>query len=109
MSTGWAVASFAVATSAAEVNPIEKVVELMDDLKAKIKKEGAAEDQAFKEFFEWCDDAASNAKFSIKTAKAEQEKLEATIAKAIADDTAATEEIEKLTAAISASESDLKE
>lgn len=104
-----AFASLAVAASAVEVNPIEKVLELLDDLKAKIKKEGAAEDQAFKEFFEWCDDAAKNAKFSVKTAKSEQESLEATIAKAVADDTAATSEIEKLTASISASESDLKD
>merc|ERR1719157_122713 len=95
-STQLAFASLAAVASAVQVNPIEKVLELMDDLKAKIKKEGEAEDQAFKEFFEWCDDAAANAKFSIKTPTSEKEKLEATINKASADSSAASTSIEEL-------------
>lgn len=81
----------------------------MDSLTAKIKAEGEAEDKAFKEFFEWCDDASSNAKFAVKTATSEKGSLEATIAKAVADDTAATSEVEKLTAAIADAESELSD
>jgi len=95
--------------SSSAVNPIEKVLELMDSLTAKITAEGEAEDKAFKEFFEWCDDASSNAKFSIKTATSEKGSLEATIAKSVADDKVATSEIEKLTAAISDAEGELND
>jgi len=95
--------------SSSAVNPIEKVLELMDSLTAKVTAEGEAEDKAFKEFFEWCDDAAKNAKFAVKTATSEKGSLEATIAKAVADDTAATSEIEKLTGAVSDAESELSD
>jgi len=92
---------------AVRVNPIEKVVQLMDDLKAKITKEGEVEAKAFKEFVEWCDDAASNAKFAQKTASAQKSKLEATIDKATADKAVAESSIDDLAKAISASESEL--
>jgi len=41
-----------------QVNPIQKVVQLLSELEAKIMKEGEMEEKAYKEFFEWCDDAA---------------------------------------------------
>jgi len=56
-------------------NPLGKVVELLDSLAAKIEKEGEAEAKAYKEFFEWCDDAAANKKFEIKTATASRASL----------------------------------
>jgi len=92
---------------AVRVNPIEKVVQLMDDLTAKITKEGQVEAKAFKEFVEWCDDAASNAKFAQKTASAQQGKLEATIDQATADKAVAVSQIEDLGKSIASSESEL--
>ena len=47
----------APAAVAEESTPLGKVFELMSALEAKIVKEGEAEAKAFKEFFEWCDDA----------------------------------------------------
>jgi len=95
--------------TAADTNPIEKVLELMESLKTKITTEGEAEDKAFKEYFEWCEDAAANSKFAIKTASAEQAKLEAVIAKSVADVTTATTQIEDLAKSISTAEAELSD
>jgi len=90
------------------VNPMDKVFSLMNELTAKIQKEGEVEDKAFKEFFEWCDDAAGNAKNTLTTANANKEKLTATIDKASADTSAAATTIETLAASIATAEADLK-
>lgn len=93
----------------AETNPIQKVIELLTNLEAKIMKEGEAEEKAYKDFFEWCDDAAKNKQFEIKTATAAKEKLEATIAKAKSDQEDATAAIAEQAAAIAQNEADLKD
>jgi len=62
-------------------DPLGKVFELMASLKAKITAEGEAEAKAFKDYFEWCDDAAANLHNEIKTGAAKQEELEATLSK----------------------------
>jgi len=90
-------------------NPLGKVMELMDSLKAKITAEGEAEAKAFKEYYEWCDDAAANLHNEIKTGAKKQEDLEAEIAKASADIEACSGKIEDLSGAISADEKELKE
>merc|ERR1719261_1812268 len=89
-------------------NPVGKVIQLLGELEAKITKAGEAEDKAYKEFTEWCEDASRNAGFQIKTSSAQKEDLEATIAKADADAGAAATRIEELAAAIAAGEADLK-
>merc|ERR1719198_1989592 len=93
----------------ATANPLGKVMELMDSLTAKITAEGEEEAKAFKEYFEWCDDAAANLHNEIKTETNRQEDLEAAISKATADIEASTGKIEDLSAAISADEKELKE
>merc|ERR1740138_391413 len=90
-------------------NPIQKVIQLITDLEAKIMKEGEAEEKAYKEFFEWCDDAAKNKQFEVKTATVAKEKLEATIAKAKSDQENAAEVIAAKAAAIAQAEADLKD
>jgi len=98
----------AVTVEAANANPLGKVMELMDSLTAKITAEGAAEAKAFKEYFAWCDDAAANSQYAIKTGASKQESLEAAIGKGAAGIEASTSKIEDLSASISADESDLK-
>merc|ERR1719387_1971233 len=93
---------------AEQTNPIQKVIELISSLEAKLIKEGEAEEKAYKEFFEWCDDAAAKKKFEIKTATAEKEKLEATIAKAISDSDEATASIEQLAASIAENQANIE-
>jgi len=94
---------------AATGNPLGKVIELMDSLTAKITAEGEAEAKAFKEYFEWCDNAAANSQYAIKTGTKKQGELEAAISKATADIDASSQKIEELSASISADESELKD
>merc|ERR1719324_290425 len=90
-------------------NPLSTVIELMDSLSAKITAEGEAEAKAYKEYVEWCDNAAANVKFEIKSATSKKEQLEATIAKSTDDAGASASKIEDLAAAISADSSELKD
>jgi hypothetical protein len=96
------------AALAGDLNPLSSVISLMDTLTAKIQAEGEAEAKAYKEFFEWCDDASKNFGFSIKTATAKKEKLEAVISKATDDSEASAGKIEELAASIAQDEADLK-
>jgi len=92
----------------AGTNPLSKVYDLMDELVAKINKEGEAEAKAYQEYFAWCDDMAKNAGFEIKTAEAKKEKLEAQIAELTSSITVAVSKIEELVAAIAADDAELK-
>jgi len=96
-----------VAADADGSNPMAKVLELMDDCSAKVKADGEAEAKAYKEYFEWCDDASKDAQFAIKTLKAEQEKLTASVTKLTSDIEVGTSKIEDLAAAIATAEKDL--
>jgi len=89
-------------------NPLSTVLDLMDSLSAKITAEGEAEAKAYKEYVEWCDNAAQNVNFEIKTASSKKEQLEATIAKAIDDSSSSASSVEDLSASIAADESELK-
>merc|ERR1719261_2156286 len=94
---------------AEESNPLGKVFELMSALEAKITKEGEEEAKAFKEFFEWCDEASQNLNFEIKTAKKSQAKLTAKIDELTSDIEVSSSKIEDLAKAISTNEGELKE
>jgi len=90
------------------VNPLSKVIDLLTSLEAKIVKDGEEEAKAYKEYKEWCDDAAKNTAFEIETAKTNKAKLEATIGKCSSDIEALTSKIEGLAASINSDEGDLK-
>jgi len=100
--------SAAVAARGDETNPLAKVIELMDDCTAKVKADAEAAEKAFKEYYEWCDDAAKNAGFAIKTAKAKKEKLEASIEKGASEIEVSTSKVEDLAEAIAAAEKELE-
>jgi len=89
-------------------NPVQKVIQLLSELEAKLLKEGEAEEKAYKEFVDFCQDGAWEKQVEIKTAKAKKEDLEATIAKATATAEEASAQISDLAAAISTNEADLK-
>jgi len=95
--------------AADQTNPLAKVIELLDGLAAKVTAEGAAEAKAYTEFFAWCDDAAANKGFEIKTATAKKEELTATIEKAVSDISEGTSKIEELAASIAKAEAELAE
>jgi chromosome segregation ATPase len=95
--------------TANKLNPLSEVLSLMAELTAKITKEGAEEAKAFKEYFEWCDNAAANLHYEIKTGEAKKEELEALISKCAADIEACSAKIEDLSGAIAADEKELAE
>merc|ERR1719498_1981135 len=82
-------------------NPISKVIELLSALEAKIMKDGENEEKAYKDYFEWCDDAAKEKGFVLKTESGKKAKLEATITEAKSDIEEADEKIGELSATIS--------
>ena len=94
---------------ATQVNPLGEVVDLLTDLSAKVTKEGEAESQAFKEYTEWCDDTTTEKGFEIKTAKSDQEKLEAKISKLSGDLSAMETKISDLAADIATGSAELKD
>jgi len=91
-----------------KANPIEKVIEMMSDLQQKIIGEGKAAQKVYDEFAEWCEEESKSLQFTIKTAKAEAEDMNAVIDKAASDIKAFDEKIGELTSSISTDQSDLK-
>eukprot|EP00746_Dinoflagellata_sp_MGD_P000698 gnl/MRDRNA2_/MRDRNA2_101260_c0_seq1.p1 gnl/MRDRNA2_/MRDRNA2_101260_c0~~gnl/MRDRNA2_/MRDRNA2_101260_c0_seq1.p1 ORF type:complete len:716 (-),score=232.02 gnl/MRDRNA2_/MRDRNA2_101260_c0_seq1:8-2155(-) len=89
-------------------NPVQKVVELLAELEAKVIKDGEEEQKAYEEYVDWCQNGAKDKEWEIKTAKADVAELEATITKANADIENFDAKIEELAAAVTANEQDLK-
>jgi len=98
---GWTV-------SAAETNPLAKVLNLMEELKAKIIKEGEVEAKAYDEYLQWCQSAVQNTGFAIETATKEKGELEAKITELTAAINEAASKTEDLASAIATNEGDLK-
>jgi chromosome segregation ATPase len=94
--------------TAQAVSPLQKVLQLLDSLEAKIHQQGEAEDKAYEEFTDWCREAAQDAGFALKTATMEKEDLTAQIASNVASAEAAITGIEETAKAIASSEADLK-
>merc|ERR1719335_1809749 len=91
-----------------QANPIEKVLELLSGLEAKIIKEGEGAQKVYDEFAEFCDDRSKDLGFEIKTGKAEAASLQAAIDQDAAAISALGAKIEELGAAIATDEADLK-
>jgi len=89
-------------------SPIQKVLQLLTDLHAKVLKEGDAAQNVYNEFAEMCDDRSKELEFEIKTGKGEVAALEATIQKETADMDALSARMEELGASIATDEADLK-
>jgi len=94
--------------AALTANPVQKVIELLTSLEAKVIKDGEVEQKAFEEYAEWCETEAKNKEYEIKTAKTEIEDLQATITKSAADIDTLTAKIAELASSISSNEADLK-
>jgi len=85
---------------AAGVTPIQKVLQMMDELKAKAQEEKEAEIATFNEFTRFCKDTIREKGYAVKDATAAIEKLEADIAKYDSDVMVLGEELKKLGARI---------
>jgi hypothetical protein len=103
------VAAPAAAQSGADANPLNKVIQLLTELRGKVVKEGEEEDLAYRKYTDWCDDAASNKRFEIKTAESKKQDLEAEIGKETAAIAESDSTIEKLVADIATQTKDLND
>merc|ERR1719440_249190 len=98
----------ATSTDAASTDPIQKVLQMIGDLEAKIIGEGNDAQKVYDEFSEFCEDRSRELGFEIKTGKAEVKDLEAAIEKEAATQESLNAKIEELSAAIATDEADLK-
>merc|ERR1719429_926894 len=78
---------------AAEVTPVQKVIQLLQSMSAKGKQEKHEEQVQFAAYKQFCDDTATEKKRSIKEAAETIEVLKADISKYIADAARLTKEI----------------
>merc|ERR1719230_1266935 len=100
------VASPAAATRA-QVSPVQKVIQLIDDMHAKVTKEAAEESKVFEEYAKFCDDEATAKEYAIKDSKEAIEELTATITDSKAIIESEDSKVGDLTTKISDTESEL--
>jgi len=84
------------ACTAEKVSPVQKVIELLDECKAKVAKDLAAEAAVMEEYSTFCDDELKEKGYAIETAKREIGELGATIEDSKATVLAKTDEISEL-------------
>merc|ERR1719355_308262 len=100
--------SIAPLSSGESVTPIQKVIDMLSGLEAKIIAEGEESQKLYDEFSEWCEDTARQLGFEIKTGKAQVADLKAAIAEQETSIAACTSKVDDLTASIASDEADLK-
>jgi len=94
--------------SAEQANPIEKIMEMISDLQAKVIGEGKDAQKVYDDYAEWCSDRSTKLGFEIKTGKANVADLSATIEEETSSIAALETKIEELSSDIQADEADLK-
>jgi len=99
--------TFALLVLCSAVSPIEKTLELLSSLQAKIVKEGEAEQKSYEEFSDYCNDESKETQFEIKTGKAAVERFNAAIADNAAKIGAAEAKIEELSTTTATNTKDL--
>jgi len=89
-------------------NPVQKVLEMLAGLEAKIIAEGEESQKLYDSFSEWCEDNSKNLGFEIKTGKSQVASLSATIEEAKATSAGCSTKVEELAGSIATDEADLK-
>merc|ERR1719199_563868 len=92
---------------ASEVSPVEKVIQMLSELEAKVIGEGKDAQKAYDEYAEFCEDKSRQLGFEIKTGKANVEELTATIEEETSASAALESKIEELSTDIQTDEADL--
>merc|ERR1719465_174393 len=93
--------------TASQVNPIEKILDMISDLQAKVIKEGEEAQKMYDEYAEFCEDRSTNLGFEIKTGKANVAELKATIEEQTSTAAALETKIEELSNDIKTDTADL--
>merc|ERR1719352_1161063 len=102
----WSLCLLATATS---VSPIEKVLQLLGDLEAKIVKDGEAQQKIYEEFTDHCSDTSKELQFAIKTGKSDAERFSAAVDDSTAEIQGLEAKIGDLGSSVASNEQDLKE
>jgi len=92
---------------ASSISPVQKVIQLIDDMAGKVKKDLDESNLVFEEFAKYCDDEASNKEFAAKNSKEQIEALDATVADAAAKISNLEAKVDDMTTKIASSEADL--
>jgi len=98
---------FCLLATAQAVSPVQKVVELLDECKAKVQKDLDAEAKMMEEYTTFCDDELKDKGYAIETAGSAIEDLTASIESATAQIGALSDEIATLGTTIAAKSSEL--
>merc|ERR1719316_2017479 len=101
--------SLAGTAFSASVSPVQKVIELLDECKAKVASDLAAEAEAMEEFTTFCDDELKEKGYAIQTADREIAELSATIEDGKATIIEKTDEVASLGTEIAGKEKELYE
>jgi len=96
------------AANADQMSPIEKIIEMISGLQAKVIGEGETAQKMYDEYSEWCEDRSDKLGFEIKTGKAQKAELEAVIEEETATSSALESKIEDLSNDIKTDEADLE-
>jgi len=94
--------------SAAKVTPVQQVLGMLENMKAKGAKALAVEKMVFADYTEWVDDETTKLGFEVKTGKSSISKLTATIDKAESDISGLKSAIGKLDAELGTMEGEKK-
>merc|ERR1719359_766401 len=93
--------------AATTVSPVQKVIQLLDDLKAKVEGDLDRESKLMAEYTTWCDEEANAKEDAITSSKRTIGDLTATIEDAKGQIATLGSTIEEVTGKISSSEADL--
>lgn len=89
------------------LDPIGKVIQMLNDLHAKVSAEGAEATKVYEEYAAWCQDREANLDFEIKTGKSNADELNAQIVSLSSKAEALTAKIEELASKIAEDEANL--
>jgi chromosome segregation ATPase len=93
---------------ATQVSPVQKVIELLDELKAKVAGDLQAEETMMEEYTKWCDEEENTKEDAITSGKRTVGDLNAVITDSNARIGELSSEIEELAGKIAAADADLK-
>jgi type II secretory pathway component PulJ len=99
--------TIALLVACSAVSPMEKTIQLLEGLSAKIVKEGESEAALYEKFTAYCNDESKETQFEVKTSKADAERASASLADETAKIGAAEAKIEELSTTIATAEKDL--
>jgi len=98
-----------VGALAVQVSPVQKVIELLDELKGKVAGDLAAEETMMEEYTKWCDEEENDKEDAITSNKRTVGDLNAVITDSNARIGELSSEIEELAGKIASADADLKE